>query len=90
MPITPAPPFKGRQYPGDVILTAVRWHLRYPLAYERVAELPAELGLAVDRSCVWRGVQACAPGINKRCRPDLKSVNKSCRVDETYSNVNSG
>ena len=52
MPILPDHPFKGRQYPGDVILMAVRWYLRYPLAYEHVAELFAERGLAVDRSCV--------------------------------------
>jgi sulfoxide reductase heme-binding subunit YedZ len=34
MQITVTNPFKGRQYPGDVILQAVRWYLRYPLAYE--------------------------------------------------------
>jgi hypothetical protein len=45
MPILPDNPFKGRQYPGDVILMAVRWYLRYPLAYEHVAELLAERGL---------------------------------------------
>ena len=87
MPITPANPFKGRQYPGEVILMAVRWYLRYPLAYEHVAELLAERGLAVDASCVWRWVQAYAPELNKRCRPYLKSVNKSYRVDETYIKV---
>src|ERR671939_611191 len=43
MPITSANPFKGRQYPGDVILLCVRWYLRYPLAYEHVAELLNEL-----------------------------------------------
>jgi hypothetical protein len=43
MSITAARPFKGRQYSGEVILTAVRWYLRYPLAYEHVAELLAEL-----------------------------------------------
>jgi hypothetical protein len=32
-------PFKGRQYSGEMILTAVRWYLRYPLAYEHVSEL---------------------------------------------------
>jgi len=84
MPITPANPFKGRQYPGAVIVTAVCWHLRYPLAYEHVSELLAERGLAVDASCVWRWVQAYAPELNQRCRPYLKSTNKSYRVDETY------
>src|SRR5919199_490991 len=87
MPILPENPFKGRQYPGDVILMAVRWYLRYPLAYEHVAELLAERGLAVDRSCVWRWVQAYAPELNKRCRRYLKSTNKSYRVDETYIKV---
>ena len=28
-----------RHFPGEVILVCVRWYLRYPLAYEHVAEL---------------------------------------------------
>src|SRR5262244_2771528 len=32
MPITPTNPFKGRHFPGEVILLCVRWYLRYPLA----------------------------------------------------------
>ena len=87
MPITPANPFKGRQYSGDVILLAVRWYLRYPLAYEHVAEMLAERGLEVDASCIWRWVQAYAPEINKRCRPHLRRTNKSYRIDETYIKV---
>ena len=39
--------FKGRHYSGEVILLAVRWYLRYPLAYEHVAEMLAERGLEV-------------------------------------------
>ena len=45
MPITPSHPFKGRQFPGEVIILCVRWYLRYPLAYEHVAELLAERGV---------------------------------------------
>jgi transposase, IS6 family len=89
VPITASNPFKGRQYPGEVIVTAVRWYLRYPLAYEHVSELLAEGGLPVDASCGWRWVQAYAPELNKRCRPHLKSTNKSYRVDETYSALSS-
>lgn len=44
-------------------------------------------GLPVDASCVWRWVQAYAPELSKRCRPHLKPVNKSYRVDETYIKV---
>jgi hypothetical protein len=32
-------------------------------------------------------VQAYAPQLNKRCRPYLKPVNKSYRIDETYIKV---
>lgn len=87
MPITATNPFKGRHYPGEVILSAVRWYLRYPLAYLHVSELLAERGLFVDASCVWRWVQAYAPEINRRCRRYLKPTNKSYRVDETYIKV---
>lgn len=87
MPITPTNPFKGRQYPGEVILLAVRWYLRYPLAYLHVAEILSERGLSIDASCIWRWVQAYAPELDKRCRPHLKTTNKSYRVDETYIKV---
>jgi hypothetical protein len=78
---------KERHYPAEVILSAVRWYLRYPLAYLHVSELLGERDLFVDASCVWRWVQAYAPEINKRCRPRLKSTNKSYRIDETYIKV---
>jgi len=87
MPITATNPFKGRHFPGTVILLCVRWYLRYPLAYEHVAELLAERGVEVDPSCIWRWVQTYAPELNKRCRPYLKPTNKSYRTDETYIKV---
>src|SRR3984957_20672182 len=87
MPINPHNPFKGRQFPGEVIVLCVRWYLRYPLSYEHVSELVAERGIEVDASCIWRSVQAYAAELNKRCRPRLKPTNKSYRIDETYINV---
>src|SRR5436305_15314931 len=87
MPITPTNPFKGRQFPGEVIILCVRWYLRYPLAYQHVAELLAERGVEVDPSCIWRWVQVYGPELNRRCRPHLKPTNKSYRVDETYIKV---
>jgi transposase-like protein len=47
MPITATNPFKGRHYPGEVILLCVRWYLRFPLAYEHVAEILGERGVEV-------------------------------------------
>ncbi len=87
MPITASNPFKGRQHPGELIILCVRWYLRYPLSYEHVTELMAERGVEVDASCIWRWVQAYAPELNKRCRPHLRPVNKSYRIDETYIKV---
>jgi IS6 family transposase len=89
MPITPTNPFKGRQHPGELIILCVRLYLRYPLSYEHVTELMAERGVEVDASCIWRWVQTYAPELNKRCRPYLKAVNKSYRIDETYIKVRS-
>jgi transposase-like protein len=86
MPITATNPFKGRQNPGDVILQAVRWYLRSPLAYDYVAELLAERGLEVDASCVWRWVQVYSPELNKHCQPHLKRTNKRHRVGEKHHN----
>ena len=89
MPIMLTNPFKGRHYPGEVILLAVRWYLRYPLSDEHVTELLGERGLEVDASCIWRWVQTYAPEINKRCRAHLKPTNKSYRIDETYRALSS-
>jgi hypothetical protein len=36
-------PFKGHQHPGEVIILCVRWCLRYPLSYEHVAGLVANM-----------------------------------------------
>ena len=61
MPITATNPFKGRQYPGEVILLAVRWYLRYPLAYLHVSEILTERGLFIDASCTGGGYRRMRP-----------------------------
>jgi hypothetical protein len=64
MPITPGNPFKGRHDSGEVILLAVRWYLRYPLAYEQVAEMLAERGLGVVSSIFRFGFsRSCRAGV---------------------------
>jgi len=83
MPITASNPFKGRQYPGELIALCVRWYLRYPLSYAHVSELLAERGMwKWTPGCNWRSLQAYAPELNKRCRPFLRPTNKS--YDEVY------
>ena len=87
MPINPNTPFKGRHYPGEVIVLCVRWYLRYPLSYEHVTELVAERGVQVDASSIWRWVQHYAPILIQRLRRELRHPNRSWRVDETYVRV---
>lgn len=87
MPITANNPFKGRQHPGELIISCVRLYHSIPLSYEHVTELMSERGVEVDASCIWRWVQAYAPELNKRCRPHWRPVNKSYRIDETYIKV---
>lgn len=52
-----------------------------------MSEMMSETLLSVDHSTVYRWVQADAPELEKRCRPQLKSTNDSWRVDETYISV---
>jgi transposase-like protein len=70
---------------GDLALSQVVPAIS--LSYSHVAEMMNERGLLMDRSWIWRWVQAYAPEVNKRCRHHLKPVNRSWRVDETYMKV---
>ena len=73
MPINPRNPFKGRQFPGEVIVLCVRWYLQYPLSYPHATELVAERGVEVDASCIWRWVQAYAPGAEQNAADRISS-----------------
>ena len=47
----------------------------------------SERNLSVDHVTIWRWVQRYSPELNSRCRPALRSTNRSWRVDETYCRV---
>jgi DNA replication protein DnaC len=78
--------FKGRQFTAEVILWAVRWYLMFPISY-RDLELMLADRVEVDRTTIFRWIQAYAPEIEKRIRPHLCPSNGSWRVDETYVRV---
>jgi transposase-like protein len=80
-------PFKWKHYQAEIILTCVRWYLRYALSYREVAEMMGERGLSVVYTTVFRWVQQYALEINKRSRPHVKKSNNSWRVDETYVKI---
>ena len=80
-------PFKGRQFPAQVILWAVRWYLQFPISYRDLACMLADRGVWVDHTTLFRWIQAYAPELEKRVRPYLRPTNGSWRVDETYIRV---
>jgi transposase-like protein len=57
--------FKRAPISSQVIVTAVRWYLRYLLAGEHVTELLIERGLPVDASSIWYWTQAYVPELSK-------------------------
>src|SRR5260370_28980433 len=79
--------FKWRQTEPVLILSAVRWSLRYSLSLRDVEELLKERGLEVDHTTFWRWLQRYGPELEKRLRRHRKPTNKSGRVDETYIRV---
>ena len=79
--------FKWRHYESEIILTWVRWYLRYALPYRDLEEMMTERGLSVDDSTIFRWVQRYSPELDMRCRPHFKQTNDSRRVDETIVKV---
>ncbi len=49
--------FKGRHFPKDIILMAVRWKLAYPLSYRNIEEMMAERNVQVDHSSIQKWVE---------------------------------
>jgi transposase-like protein len=79
--------FRGRHFQDQIITLCVRWYLRYCLTLRDLEELMMERGLGVDHSTIGRWVLRYAPELNKRIRREIRSPNRSWRVDETYVRV---
>jgi hypothetical protein len=61
VPCPPRSAFAGFRFPPEMIVLAVRWHLRFGLSYRDVEELLAERGVQVDHVSVYRWVRRFAP-----------------------------
>ena len=80
--------FKWRHTEPELILWAVRRHVRSSLSFRDVKELLRERGLTeVDHTTIWRWVQRYGPELEERLRRHLKATHTSWRVDETYVRV---
>ena len=75
--------FSGRHFPKDVILTCVRWYLRYKLSYRDIEEIMAERGVDVDHATLNRWVVTYAPSLVAEARRHKRGVGMSWRLDET-------
>ena len=76
--------FSGYRWSKDVILTAVRWYLAYPLSSRQVLELLAERGIDVSHRTVLNWVQAFGPQLGAEVRRQRHPVGRRWFVDEVF------
>ena len=80
------PLFRHRWFADEVIITCVRWYLRFKLSYRDLAELARELGVSVAPSTILRWVVRTSE-FEKCWQAYERPVGDSWRVDETYLKV---
>jgi transposase-like protein len=80
--------FASFRFPAEVIVVAVRWHLRYNLSYRDDEELLAERGVQVDHVTVYRWVQRFTPLLADTARFTRHTPGDRWFVDETDVKVN--
>jgi len=81
------PLFRKRQFAAEIIVTCVRWYLRFSLSLRDVEELMAERGLSVDHTTVWRWTQTYAPEVQRRLRGQVKPKGSTLAHDETFVRI---
>jgi transposase-like protein len=75
------PLFRQRWFADDIIITCVRWYLRFKLSYRDLAELARELGVSVAPSTILRWVIRYVPEFEKCWQACERPVGDSWRVD---------
>src|SRR5499427_2002797 len=84
MKSTRPPLFWKRWFEPTVIVTCVRWYLRFSLSLREVKELMAERGLSVHHTSVWRWTQAYGPEVYRRLQGEVKRKSSTWHMDETF------
>jgi len=80
-------PFAGHRWPQGIIVTAVRWYLRYRLSAANVRDLLAERGVDVAARTVLYWVQKFAPLLARAGRRAAARPGARWWCDETYVRV---
>jgi len=73
-----------------VIVTCVRWYLRFCLSFRDLEELMAERGLAVDHTTIFRWTQTYGPEVYRRLRGEVKRKSSTWHMDETFVRIAGG
>ena len=81
------PLFRKRQFEPVIIVTCVRWYLRFPLSARDVEELIAERGLSVDHTTIWRWAQKYGPELYRQLHRQVKRKSSKWHMDETFVRV---
>src|SRR5258707_6462073 len=81
------PLFHRRWFTDEVIITCVRWYLRFKLSYRDLAELARELGVCVAPSTILRWVVRYVPEFEKCWQAYERPVGDFWRDDQTYATV---
>ncbi len=80
-------PFAGHHWPQEIIVTAVRWYLRFRLSAADVRDLLAERGVDVSARTVLYWVQKFAPLLARAGRRAATRPGARWWCDETYVRV---
>jgi IS6 family transposase len=81
------PLFWKCKFDAQVIVTSVRWYLRFSLSLRDLEELMAERGLSVDHTTIWRWVQRYAPEVYRKLHGAVKRKSTTWHMDETFIRV---
>ena len=81
------PLFHKRWFEPTVIVTCVRFYLRFSLSLRDVKELMAERGLAMDHTTIWRWVQTYGPEVYRRLQGTGKRKSSTWHMDETFVRI---
>ena len=81
------PLFRNRQFEPEVIVTCVRWYLRFSLSLRDLEELMAERGLSVDHTTIWRWTQEYGPEVYRLLGGEVKRKSSTWHIDETFVRI---
>lgn len=79
--------FQKRQFAARIIVTCVRWYLRFSLSLRDVQELMAERGSSVDHTTIWRWRQRYGSEVQRRLRGHLTPKGSTWHMNETFVRI---